>query len=59
MNKYFAFQILLTFFSEKIAQLSEYLPLEFPIEKVLSILESSNNLEIEYASMFITRDSIP
>lgn len=40
----------------KVAQLSEYLPLQFPIEKVLSILELSNNIEIEYASMVITRD---
>ena len=37
-------------------QLSEYLPLQFPIEKVLSILELSNPVEIEYASMVITRD---
>ncbi|CAF4009280.1 unnamed protein product, partial [Rotaria magnacalcarata] len=39
-----------------IAQLSEYLPLQFPIEKVLSILDLSNNIELEYASMAITRD---
>ncbi len=39
-----------------VTQLSEYQPLQFPIEKVLSILELSNNLEIEYASMVITRD---
>ncbi|CAF0757365.1 unnamed protein product [Rotaria sordida] len=39
-----------------VAQLSEYLPLQFPIEKVLSILELSNNIEIEYAAMVITRD---
>ncbi|CAF4856753.1 unnamed protein product, partial [Rotaria sp. Silwood2] len=39
-----------------VAQLSEYLPLQFPIEKVLSILELSNNTEIEYAAMAITRD---
>jgi hypothetical protein len=36
--------------------LSEYLPLQFPIEKVLSILDLSNETEIEYASMVITRD---
>ncbi|CAF3424706.1 unnamed protein product [Rotaria sp. Silwood1] len=41
-----------------VAQLSEYLPLQFPIEKVLSILELSNNTEIEYAAMAITRDYI-
>jgi hypothetical protein len=41
---------------EKIAQLSEYLPLQFPIEKVLSILDLSNSIELEYASMVITRD---
>lgn len=40
----------------KIVQLSEYLPLQFPIEKVLSILDLSNNAELEYASMAITRD---
>ncbi|CAF3814446.1 unnamed protein product [Rotaria magnacalcarata] len=39
-----------------VAQLSEYLPLQFPIEKVLSILELSDNIEIEYATMVITRD---
>ena len=39
-----------------IAQLSEYLPLQFPIEKVLSILDLSNPVELEYASMVITRD---
>ncbi|CAF1357477.1 unnamed protein product [Rotaria sordida] len=39
-----------------IAQLSEYLPLQFPIEKVLSILDLSNDIELEYASMAITRD---
>lgn len=41
---------------QKIAQLSEYLPLQFPIEKVLSILDLSNELELEYASMAITHD---
>ena len=40
----------------QIAQLSEYLPLQFPIEKVLSILELSNDTELEYTSMVITRD---
>jgi hypothetical protein len=40
----------------KVAQLSEYLPLQFPIEKVLSILDLSNDIEVEYASMVITRD---
>lgn len=30
--------------------------MQFPIEKVLSILELSNNTEIEYAAMVITRD---
>ncbi|CAF4971809.1 unnamed protein product [Rotaria socialis] len=39
-----------------VAQLSEYLPLQFPIEKALSILELSDNIEIEYATMVITRD---
>lgn len=39
-----------------IAQLSEYLPLQFPIEKVLSILDLSNDSELEYTSMVITRD---
>jgi hypothetical protein len=43
-------------FKQKVTQLSEYQPLQFPIEKVLSILELSNNIEIEYASMVITRD---
>ncbi|UJR24962.1 hypothetical protein I4U23_006326 [Adineta vaga] len=39
-----------------VAQLSEYISLQFPIEKVLSILDLSNDLELEYASMAITRD---
>ncbi|CAF1033305.1 unnamed protein product [Adineta ricciae] len=39
-----------------VAQLSEYIPLQFPIEKVLSILDLSTNVELEYASMVITRD---
>ena len=33
--------------------------MQFPIEKVLSILELSNSDEIEYASMVIARDYTP
>ena len=40
----------------KVAQLSEYIPLQFPIEKVLSILDLTTDSELEYASMVITRD---
>ncbi|CAF1490259.1 unnamed protein product [Adineta steineri] len=39
-----------------VAQLSEYLPLQFSIEKVLSILDLSSEMELEYAAMVITRD---
>lgn len=39
-----------------VAQLSEYLPLQFPIEKVLSILDLKTDEEIHFASMVITRD---
>ena len=46
-----------TFFSSfQVAQLSEYISLQFPIEKVLSILDLSNSIELDYASMAITRD---
>ena len=47
---------IVSFLRTKVAQLSEYLPLQFPIEKVLSILDLSNSIELEYASMVITRD---
>lgn len=40
----------------QVAQLSEYLPLQYPIEKVLSILDLSTSEELNYASMVITRD---
>jgi hypothetical protein len=53
---FFIFSKINIFYLKKVAQLSEYLPLQFPIEKVLSILELSNNIEIEYTSMVITRD---
>jgi hypothetical protein len=43
-------------FISQVAQLSEYIPLQFPIEKVLSILDLSTDVELEYASMVITRD---
>ncbi|CAF1459840.1 unnamed protein product, partial [Didymodactylos carnosus] len=39
-----------------VAQLAEYLPLQFPTEKVLSILDLNSVDEIEYASMVITKD---
>lgn len=44
------------FFFVQVAQLSEYLPLQFPIEKVLSILDLKTDEEIHFASMVITRD---
>ncbi|UJR23853.1 hypothetical protein I4U23_026828 [Adineta vaga] len=69
VNYFFGwFQTILWMFSRKdqslkpfikpklVAQISEYLPIQFPIEKVLSILDLSTDIEIEYASMVITRD---
>lgn len=56
VRQIFSFQIFEFRLVLKVAQISEYLPLQFPIEKVLSILELSNSMEIEYASMVITRD---
>ncbi|CAF1112024.1 unnamed protein product [Adineta ricciae] len=39
-----------------IAQISEFLPIQCPIEKVLSMLDLSTDEETTYASMVITRD---
>ena len=59
-DRFFFFSLNYLFYflktKKKVAQLSEYLPLQFPIEKLLSILDLSTEIEIEYISMVITRD---